>query len=176
MSWLFGGGKEADIFYCQLAHGSPIGLITNFKNAADLYSQIAKCYDINVFDILYCTLNTHKVDMTQLLVQPLTEPINKGIIFAHKKGYTKIIEITKTKGNLGASLISNGNGFCIIQSIEPGSDLHATPQVSVGDHIQEINDINVLGKTVDEIKFILRAFVAGSTFALKLIEPLKPKY
>ena len=33
-------------FYCQLAHGSPTGLISGFSSVRDLYRKIAECFDI----------------------------------------------------------------------------------------------------------------------------------
>lgn len=35
------------VFHCQLAHGSPTGLISGFTNVKELYQRIADCYDIN---------------------------------------------------------------------------------------------------------------------------------
>lgn len=34
------------VFHCQLAHGSPTGLISGFSNVRELYQKIAECYDI----------------------------------------------------------------------------------------------------------------------------------
>lgn len=34
------------VFHCQLAHGSPTGLISDFSNVRELYQKIAKCYDL----------------------------------------------------------------------------------------------------------------------------------
>ena len=35
------------VFHCQLAHGSPTGLISGFTNVKELYQRIADCYDID---------------------------------------------------------------------------------------------------------------------------------
>jgi hypothetical protein len=35
------------VFHCQLAHGSPTGLISGFTNVKELYQKIADCYDID---------------------------------------------------------------------------------------------------------------------------------
>lgn len=172
--WFF-KGKEHEIVYCQLAHGSPIGIIDGFTDIAELHSKISKCYNINVFDILFCTVNTHLIDMSKLLFKQPDEPI-KGFIFAHRKGRVKIVEVTKTRNVLGINITMNCTGHCIILSIDPGSDLHATPQVQVGDHIEEINEINILGKQHTEVLTMLKAFQAGSTFVLKLIQPMKAAY
>lgn len=34
------------VFHCQLAHGSPTGLISDFSNVRELYQKIAECYDL----------------------------------------------------------------------------------------------------------------------------------
>lgn len=34
------------VFHCQLAHGSPTGLISDFSNVRELYQKIADCYDL----------------------------------------------------------------------------------------------------------------------------------
>lgn len=36
------------IFHCQLAHGSPTGLISGFSNVKELYKKIADCFEIPV--------------------------------------------------------------------------------------------------------------------------------
>ncbi|CAF0823622.1 unnamed protein product, partial [Adineta ricciae] len=78
------------VFHCQLAHGSPTGLISGFSNVRELYQKIAACFEIPASSILFCTLNTHKIDMTQLLGGQigLTD-----FIFAHVKGQPKEIDI-----------------------------------------------------------------------------------
>lgn len=39
------------IFHCQLAHGSPTGLITGFASVKELYQKIAECYDFPVDEV-----------------------------------------------------------------------------------------------------------------------------
>ena len=34
-------------FHCQLAHGSPTGIISGFSNVKELYEKIAACYDMS---------------------------------------------------------------------------------------------------------------------------------
>jgi len=36
------------VFHCQLAHGSPTGLISGFSNVKELYQKIADCFEIPV--------------------------------------------------------------------------------------------------------------------------------
>ena len=38
--------KNQLVFHCQLAHGSPTGLISGFSNVRELYKKIAECYEI----------------------------------------------------------------------------------------------------------------------------------
>ena len=38
--------KPKLVFHCQLAHGSPTGLISGFTNVKELYQKIAECYEI----------------------------------------------------------------------------------------------------------------------------------
>ncbi len=48
--------KPRLVFHCQLAHGSPTGLISGFTNVKELYNKIAECYEIDanqVFFILF---------------------------------------------------------------------------------------------------------------------------
>ena len=40
-------------FHCQLAHGSPTGIIPGFTNVKELYGKIAECYDIQPEEVNY---------------------------------------------------------------------------------------------------------------------------
>lgn len=42
-------------FHCQLAHGSPTGIISGFSNVKQLYEKIGECYDIDPSEVRYCT-------------------------------------------------------------------------------------------------------------------------
>jgi hypothetical protein len=46
------GDKHQDqlklVFHCQLAHGSPTGLISGFNNVKELYKKVADCFEIEV--------------------------------------------------------------------------------------------------------------------------------
>jgi len=41
-------------FHCQLAHGSPTGIISDFTTVGELYSKLASCYDVDAAEV--CTL------------------------------------------------------------------------------------------------------------------------
>ena len=40
------------VFHCQLAHGSPTGLISGFTNVKELYNKISECYEINANEVM----------------------------------------------------------------------------------------------------------------------------
>ena len=40
------------VFHCQLAHGSPTGLISGFTNVKELYNKISECYEINANEVI----------------------------------------------------------------------------------------------------------------------------
>jgi hypothetical protein len=52
--------KPKLIFHCQLAHGSPTGLISGFTNVKELYAKIAECYDIQPSEVK-CNSNFFEV-------------------------------------------------------------------------------------------------------------------
>ncbi|EJW71428.1 hypothetical protein WUBG_17664, partial [Wuchereria bancrofti] len=89
---------NADIkltFQVQLAHGSPTGIISGFNSIVQLYQAIANCYDeISVDDILFCTINTHRISMDALLCSTIN--IN-DFIFAHIAGQKKEVTLVKTE-------------------------------------------------------------------------------
>lgn len=63
---------------------------------------------INVFSqIIFCTLNTPKVDMIHLLGGQIGL---EDFIFAHIKGDTKTITLTKQEASLGLTITDNGAG------------------------------------------------------------------
>lgn len=43
--------KPQLVFHCQLAHGSPTGLISGFASVKELYQKIADCYDFPVEEV-----------------------------------------------------------------------------------------------------------------------------
>jgi len=45
--------KPKLIFHCQLAHGSPTGLISGFSNVKELYNKIAECYEIQQNEVSF---------------------------------------------------------------------------------------------------------------------------
>ncbi|XP_015180252.1 PREDICTED: PDZ domain-containing protein GIPC3 [Polistes dominula] len=158
------------VFHCQLAHGSPTGLISGFSNVRELYQKIAECYEIPVEEILFCTLNTHKVEMSELL----GSQIGVGdFIFAHRKGRPKEIELMKTDDALGLTITDNGAGYAFIKRIKEGSVIDKIKVIEVGDHIEKIDSMSLIGKRHFDVAKILKDIPKGTTFTLRLIEPQK---
>lgn len=46
-----GAIKNQLVFHCQLAHGSPTGLISGFSSVKELYMKIAECYEFTVDEV-----------------------------------------------------------------------------------------------------------------------------
>lgn len=158
------------VFQCQLAHGSPTGLISGFSNVRELYQKIAECYDLPMEEILFCTLNTHKLDMNELL----GSQIGVGdFIFAHKKGRPKEIELVKSDDSLGLTITDNGAGCSFIKRIKEGSVIDRIKVIEVGDHLEKIDSTSLVGKRHFEVAKMLKEIPKGSKFTLRLVEPLK---
>ncbi|XP_017794067.1 PREDICTED: PDZ domain-containing protein GIPC3 [Habropoda laboriosa] len=158
------------VFHCQLAHGSSTGLISGFSNVRELYQKIAECYDLPMEEILFCTLNTHKLEMNELL----GSQIGVGdFIFAHKKGRPKEIELVKTDDALGLTITDNGAGYAFIKRIKEGSVINRIKVIEVGDHLEKINSTSLIGKRHFEVANLLKDIPKGATFTLRLVEPLK---
>lgn len=158
------------VFHCQLAHGSPTGLISDFSNVRELYQKIAECYDLPMEEILFCTLNTHKLDMNELL----GTQIGVGdFIFAHKKGRPKEIELVKTDDSLGLTITDNGAGYSFIKRIREGSVIDRIKVIEVGDHLEKIDSMSLVGKRHFEVARMLKEIPKDSTFTLRLVEPMK---
>lgn len=70
--------------------------------------------------ILFCTLNSHKVDMQKLLGGQIGL---EDFIFAHVRGETKEVEVTKTEDALGLTITDNGAGYAFIKVPTEGGRL-----------------------------------------------------
>ncbi|XP_014669861.1 PREDICTED: PDZ domain-containing protein GIPC3-like [Priapulus caudatus] len=162
--------RQRLVFHVQQAQGSPTGIISGFTNVKELYQKISECYDFVVSDILYCTLNTHKIDMSRLLGGQIGLD---DFIFVHRKGQAKEIEITKTDEALGLTITDNGAGYAFIKRIKEGSTMDAITHVCVGDHIEKINDKSLIGARHFEVARMLKEIPKFSTFTLRLVEPRK---
>ncbi|KAK5645138.1 hypothetical protein RI129_006438 [Pyrocoelia pectoralis] len=158
------------VFYCQLAHGSPTGLISGFSNVKELYQKIAEYFDFPPSEILFCTLNTYKIDMKKLLGGQIGL---EDFIFVHKKGRPKEVELIKSEDALGLTITDNGAGYAFIKRIKEGSVIDEVQHIQVGDHIEKLNDMNMVGKRHYEVAKVLKDIPKGETFTIRLVEPLK---
>ncbi|XP_031456426.1 PDZ domain-containing protein GIPC2 [Phasianus colchicus] len=157
-------------FHTQLAHGSPTGRVEGFSSARELYAKIAEVFGIAPTEIMFCTLNTHKVDMDKLLGAQIGL---EDFIFAHVKGQRKEVEVLKSDDLLGLTVTDNGAGCPFIKRIREGSLMDQTKMICVGDHIESINGKDVSDLRHYEVAKMLKDLEKGRVFKLKLIEPMK---
>uniref|UniRef100_A0A3Q3GDV8 GIPC PDZ domain containing family, member 3 n=1 Tax=Labrus bergylta TaxID=56723 RepID=A0A3Q3GDV8_9LABR len=158
------------IFHTQLAHGSSTGRIHGFTNVKELYTKIAEVFNISPSEILFCTLNSHKVDMQKLLGGQIGL---EDFIFAHVRGETKEVEVTKTEDALGLTITDNGAGYAFIKRIKESSTIDQLKTVCVGDHIEAINDQSIVGCRHYEVAKMLKEQPRGVPFTLRLVGPKK---
>ncbi|XP_040843154.1 PDZ domain-containing protein GIPC2 [Ochotona curzoniae] len=157
-------------FHTQLAHGSATGQVENFSSIRELYIKIAEVFKISPTEILYCTLNTPKVNMEKLLGGQLGL---EDFIFAHVKGTAKEVNVYKSEDSLGLTITDNGAGYAFIKRIRDGSIIDSIKTICVGDHIESINGENVVGCRHVQVAKKLRELKKGELFTMKLIEPKK---
>ncbi|KAM4023601.1 PDZ domain-containing protein GIPC2 [Anomaloglossus baeobatrachus] len=158
------------VFHTQLAHGSPTGRIEGFTNVKELYAKIAEAFQITPEEILFCTLNTHKIDMDKLLGGQIGL---EDFIFAHIKGSKKEVEVLKSDDALGLTITDNGAGVAFIKRIKEDSVIDKVKVINVGDHVESINGKIIVGSRHYEVAKMLKELEKGQAFTLKLIEPLK---
>ncbi|KAI1889379.1 hypothetical protein AGOR_G00178660 [Albula goreensis] len=158
------------VFHTQLAHGSPTGRIEGFSNVQELYDKIAEAFNINSSEILFCTLNTHRIDMDKLLGGQIGL---EDFIFAHVKGVKKEVEVLKSQDALGLTITDNGAGYAFIKRIKEGSVMDGVKVICVGDHLECINQKNVVGVRHYEVARLLKELPRDQPFTLKLVEPMK---
>ncbi|KAL1512894.1 hypothetical protein ABEB36_002398 [Hypothenemus hampei] len=156
-------------FYCQLAHGSPTAFVSGFSNVKELYEKIGEAFNMPASDIIFCTLNTFKPDMKKLLGGQIGL---EDFIFAHRKGRPKEVELEKSEESLGLTITDNGAGYSFIKRIKEGSIISTIPHIKVGDHIEKLNDQIMVGKRHFEVASALKNIPLGSTFTIRLIEPM----
>ena len=93
-------------------------------------------------------------------------------IFAHVKGTNKSVQITKSEAALGLTITDNGAGYAFIKRIKEGSIVdRLSEQIKIGDHIEKINDKNLIGSRHFEVAKLLKEIPVGTTFTIKLVEP-----
>lgn len=79
----------------------------------------------------------------------------------------------KTEDALGLTITDNGAGYAFIKRIKEGSVIDRIKVIEVGDHIERINSINLIGRRHFEVAKILKEIPKSSTFTLRLVEPQK---
>lgn len=156
------------VFHCQLANGSPTRQVRDFTNVKQLYESIAKAFSIATTDILYCTLNTHKVDMSRLLGGQIGLD---DFLFAHVKGDKKSAKVNKCGPALGLTISDNGAGYAFIKKIREDSIMDKVSECKVGDHIASINGTDLTGCRHFEVARMLKEIPIGAEFSLELTEP-----
>jgi len=162
--------KELE-FKAQLAHdGSVTRKISDFHNVKELYQKLAEAFGITKNEILFCTLNTHTIDMDHLLGGKLGLT---DFIFVHLKGRQKEVMVDKSEDALGLTITDNGAGYAFVKRIKPGSVASTEDDLKVGDHIAVIDDANVVGCRHYEVAKILKQIEKGSNIRLSLFEPIK---
>lgn len=117
-------------------------------------------------------MNTHKVDMSQLITdQKNTEDVK--FIFAHIKGQAKEIDVTTPHDGLGLTIADNGVNYAFIKGIDKESILYKHNLISVGDHLEKIEGKSVVGRKHAEILNMLNDIPKGTTVTIRVVEPLK---
>ncbi|KAG8507942.1 PDZ domain-containing protein GIPC2 [Galemys pyrenaicus] len=158
------------VFHTQLAHGSATGRVEDFSSNQELYAKIAGVFEIAPSEILYCTLNTPRIDMEKLLGAQIGL---EDFIFAHVKGIEKEVNVYKSEDSLGLTITDNGVGRAFIKRIKDGSIIDSVKTICVGDHIECINGENIVGWRHYDVARKLKSLKKEEFFTLKLIEPKK---
>merc|ERR1712025_317312 len=150
-------------FPCQLAHGSQTAHISGFTNLKEIYQKIAECFDIKSDEILFCTLNTQKVDMGHLLGLGLAQELGlDDHIFAHIKGESREVKFTKEE-KPRLTWTDNGNGTVFIKRIQENSACSKNLNIKVGDAVEMINNESLVGYIHYEVNKVMREVQDGST-------------
>jgi len=156
------------VFHAQLAHGSQTKQVRDFTNVKQLYESIAKAFNINTQEILYCTLNTHKIDMNRLLGGQIGLD---DFLFAHIKGQTKTVKVLKDGPALGLTISDNGAGYAFIKKIREDSIMARCKNISVGDAILAIDGQDLTNCRHFEVARMLKEIAIGKEFTLLNVEP-----
>lgn len=167
-----------DLFFeCQLAHGSPTAKIRGVSGHKKMYEvseqeaaeevvhlflrfqSIARAFKLDPADILYCTVNTYKLEMDKLLSSAI--PLD-CLIFAHVRGQKKQVVLKKENGHLGLTITDNHAGHVFIKTIKPNSTCgRASPAVTVGDLVECVNGERMVGKRHVDVAKLLRSLPIG---------------
>lgn len=156
-------------FQCKLAHQDDVKRISDFNSIKELYERISQTFQVEVEQILYCTLNTHDFrDMNSLLGNYLSLG---DMIVVHMCGKSKELTLTKTQQYLGLTITDNAHGRAFIKKINQEQETVAK-LVRPGDHIAAVNLESTIGMRHYEVAKMLREVPQNTSFKLVLIEPL----
>ena len=97
----------------------------------------------------------------------------EDFIFAHVRGQPKVVDIDKNEDALGLTITDNGAGFAFIKRIKEGSIIDQISGIKVGDHIEKINGVSMVGSRHFEVAKTLKEIPKGETFSLRIVEPLQ---
>ncbi len=97
----------------------------------------------------------------------------EDFIFAHVKGQTKEITVTKSEPALGLTITDNGTGYPFVKRIREGSVIARMKEVLVGDHLEAINGRSMVGSRHYEVAKLLKELPQYTEFTLRLVEPRK---
>ncbi|XP_054764300.1 PDZ domain-containing protein GIPC1-like [Lytechinus pictus] len=158
------------VFSAFLAHGSPPTKVEGFTNVTELYGKIGEGFSMPASEILFCTLNTFKIDMEKLLGGQIGL---SDSIYAHIKGQKFEIAVNKIEAALGLTITDNGAGYAFVKRIKEGSTMEKNGYVEVGDHIVKINSTEMIGCRHYEVARALKDLPVGEEFTMKLIRPHK---
>lgn len=119
---------------------------------------------------MFCTLNTHKIDMARLLGGQIG--LN-DFIFAHVRGPTKEVTVDKTENSLGLTVTDNGAGCAFVKRIKEQSIIWQMKDISIGDQIEAINGKSMVGSRHYEVAKTLKELPMSTRFTIRLVEPKK---
>lgn len=94
-------------------------------------------------------------------------------IFVHIKGRSKKIDVNKLHDGIGLTITDNGAGYAFIKRIKEDSFIDQQKLLFAGDHIETIDDKCVVGCRYFDVAKMLKDISKGTTFTLRVIEPLK---
>nr|XP_023013799.1 PDZ domain-containing protein GIPC2 [Leptinotarsa decemlineata] len=92
-----------------------------------------------------------------------------GITFDANLIWTPHIDNLCTK----LTITDNGAGYSFIKRIKEGSIIHSISHIQVGDHIEKLDGENMVGKRHFEVAKALQEIPKGTTFTIRLVEPMK---
>lgn len=87
------------------------GSSIKYSSSLSVWLSVSLCLSLSP-QVMFCTLNTHKVDMEKLLGGQIGL---EDFIFAHIRGIKKEVEVFKSEDALGLTITDNGAGFAFIK-------------------------------------------------------------